>query len=55
MARHQVLPYASAPFKSRPLRIELSEAIHHVSSRGDRREAIFVEDEDRHTPLALAQ
>lgn len=32
---------------ARPLRIEFSGAIYHVTSRGDRREAIFGDDEDR--------
>jgi putative transposase len=30
-----------------PLRIEFSGATYHVTSRGDRREAIFEDDEDR--------
>jgi putative transposase len=30
-----------------PLRIEFSRATYHVTSRGDRREAIFEDDEDR--------
>ncbi|HET7864677.1 MAG TPA: transposase [Burkholderiaceae bacterium] len=40
---------------SRPLRIEFPGAIYHVTSRGDRREPIFVDDTDRaalHTVLA---
>ncbi len=32
---------------ARPLRIEFSGALYHVTSRGDRREAIFDDDEDR--------
>jgi putative transposase len=32
---------------ARPLRIELAGALYHVTSRGDRREAIFEDDEDR--------
>ncbi len=32
---------------ARPLRIEFSGALYHVTSRGDRREAIFEDDEDR--------
>ena len=32
----------------RPLRIEYPGAIYHVMSRGDRREAIFLDDGDRH-------
>ncbi|MGI8605229.1 MAG: transposase, partial [Verrucomicrobiales bacterium] len=31
----------------RQLRIEFAGAYYHVMARGDRREAIFVEDEDR--------
>jgi len=30
-----------------PLRIEFLGAVYHVTSRGDRREDIFVDDEDR--------
>src|SRR5574338_76778 len=32
---------------SRPLRLEFSGALYHVTSRGDRREAIYEDDEDR--------
>ncbi len=32
---------------SRPLRIEFSGALYHVTSRGDRREAIYEDDTDR--------
>lgn len=32
---------------SRPLRIEFPGAVYHVTSRGDRRESIFVDDHDR--------
>ena len=32
---------------ARPLRIEFAGALYHVTSRGDRREDIFVEDADR--------
>ena len=38
---------------ARPLRIEFSGAIYHVTSRGDRRESIFEDDEDRRTLLAV--
>jgi len=31
---------------SRPLRIELSGGLYHVTSRGDRREDIYLGDED---------
>jgi REP element-mobilizing transposase RayT len=41
---------------ARPLRIEFPGAIYHVTSRGDRREAIFDNDADRETLLkVLAQ
>ena len=32
---------------ARPLRVEFSGALYHVTSRGDRREAIFEDDEVR--------
>lgn len=32
---------------ARPLRIEFPGALYHVTARGDRREAIFLDDEDR--------
>ena len=32
---------------ARPLRIEFPGAIYHVTSRGDRREPIFIDDQDR--------
>jgi hypothetical protein len=32
---------------ARQLRIEYAGAIYHVMSRGDRRETIFLDDEDR--------
>ena len=38
---------------ARPLRIEFPGAIYHVTSRGDRREPIFEDDEDRRTFLAV--
>jgi REP element-mobilizing transposase RayT len=39
---------------SRPLRIEFPDAIYHVTSRGDRREPIFINDEDRQLLLHIA-
>jgi hypothetical protein len=39
---------------SRPLRIEFPGAVYHVTSRGDRREPIYKDDEDRHTQLDSA-
>jgi REP element-mobilizing transposase RayT len=38
---------------SRPLRIEFEDAVYHVTSRGDRREPIFLDDDDRRRFLAL--
>lgn len=38
---------------SRPLRIEFSGALYHVTSRGDGREAIFLDDLDRKAFLAV--
>jgi putative transposase len=32
---------------ARPLRLEFAGAVYHVTSRGDRREDIFLNDEDR--------
>ena len=41
---------------SRPLRIEFPGAVYHVTSRGDRREPIYRDDEDRSRQLdVLAQ
>jgi len=38
---------------ARPLRIELPGAVYHGTSRGDRHEEIFVDDEDRQGLLAV--
>ena len=38
---------------SRPLRIEFPDALYHLTSRGDRRESIFVGDGDRQAFLAV--
>ena len=38
---------------ARPLRIEFSGAIYHVTSRGDRREVIFEDDVDRRSFLEV--
>ena len=40
---------------SRPLRIEFPGAVYHVTARGDRRESIFVDDEDRVALLAIVE
>lgn len=34
---------------SRPIRIEFPDALYHVTARGDRREAIFEDEQDRQT------
>jgi REP element-mobilizing transposase RayT len=38
---------------ARPLRLEFSGALYHVTSRGDRREDIFLSDEDRNDWLEV--
>ena len=38
---------------ARPLRIEFPGAVYHVTTRSDRREPIFVDDEDRHALLEV--
>ncbi len=38
---------------ARPLRIEYPGAVYHLTSRGNRKENIFLTDEDRHTFLAI--
>ncbi len=38
---------------ARPLRIEYSGALYHVTSRGDRREAIYGDDQDRRAFLTV--
>lgn len=38
---------------ARPLRLEFAGALYHVTSRGDRREDIYVDDADRHDWLAV--
>ena len=38
---------------ARPLRIEFSGALYHITSRGDRREAIYEDDEDREMFLGV--
>ncbi len=40
---------------SRPLPIEFPGAVYHVTSRGHRRESIFVDDEDRGAFLAVVE
>ncbi len=39
---------------ARPLRIEFPGAVYHVTARGDRREPIFVDDEDRRALLRVS-
>ena len=38
---------------ARPLRIEFAGAVYHVTSRGDRREAIYLDDKDRELWLEI--
>ncbi len=38
---------------SRPLRIEFPGAVYHVTSRGDRRELIYRDDDDRLAQLKV--
>ncbi len=38
---------------ARPLRIEFAGALYHVTSRGDRREAIYEDDQDREAFLGV--
>ena len=38
---------------SRPLRIEFAGALYHVTSRGNRQEAIYLNDSDRHDFLSI--
>jgi REP-associated tyrosine transposase len=38
---------------ARPLRLELAGGLYHVTSRGDRREAIYEDDEDRNKWLEI--
>jgi len=37
---------------SRPIRIEFAHALYHVTARGDRREDIFEDDQDRQVFLS---
>ncbi len=40
---------------SRPIRIEFPDALYHVTARGDRREDIFYDDQDRQAFLATLE
>ena len=40
---------------SRPLRIEFPGALYHVTARGNARQDIFLDDEDRHSFLAVLE
>ena len=40
---------------SHPIRIEFPDALYHVTARGDRREDIFDDDQDRQTFLATLE
>jgi len=43
------------PPMATPLRIEFAGAVYHVTSRGERREAIYEGDEDRETFLSTLE
>ena len=43
------------PDMARPLRIEFPGAVYHVTSRGDRGEPIFDDDEDRMNLLSVVR
>jgi hypothetical protein len=47
-----LLPGAKCRRMARKLRVQYPGAIYHVMNRGDRREAIFTDAEDRHLYLA---
>jgi putative transposase len=38
---------------ARPLRIEYPGAVYHITSRGDRQESIYLDDEDREAFLSV--
>ncbi|EXJ13486.1 hypothetical protein D779_3651 [Imhoffiella purpurea] len=38
---------------ARPLRIEFAGALYHITSRGDRREPIYEDDDDREAFLRV--
>jgi hypothetical protein len=38
---------------ARPLRLEFAGALYHLTSRGDHRDKIFLDDEDKRTFLDL--
>ncbi len=40
-------PATSVPLMARPLRLEFAGALYHVTSRGDRREEIYLDEDDR--------
>ena len=40
---------------ARPLRLEFAGALYHITSRGDRREAIYEDDDDRLTFLSVLE
>ena len=47
--------FANFLFMSRPLRIEFAGALYQLTSRGDGREAIFLDDADRRLFLDVKQ
>ena len=46
---------SNTPTMFRPLRIEFADALYHITSRGDRREAIYEDDEDREAFLDVLE
>lgn len=40
---------------SRPLRLEYAGALYHITSRGDRREAIYEDDNDRNAFISVLE
>lgn len=53
LAKQPPTPALSSTPMARPLRIELSGGLYHVTSRGDGREDIYFSDADRRAWLAL--
>ena len=49
----RILNYSS--LMARPIRIEFAGALYHVTARGDRQEAIFLNDQDRIDFLTLLE
>ena len=47
-----ILVYSFISVMARPLRIEFAGALYHVTSRGDKRDDIYLEDTDRDSFLS---